>query len=224
MRPAIEIDVGGTLTLDVPEGAPSSATVTIFRGTTVLVSETAAAVADSTLSCAIAPATASALGVHLALWSYTVGSETYRRRQLFSVVAAILQPTLTPERLTTYYAGLLTGRQHHAGMTHATAIATAWVHLMELVEAMGAENAHRLLDPAPLEPAHAALAAWIIARNFAPGSATTNDWQAWAQERLGEARGLLEDALRRAAYDANDDAKITPGEARVDFMRRRLTR
>lgn len=224
MRPAIEIDVGGTLTLDVPEGEPSTATVTILRGTTVLVAETAATVAGSTLSCVVTPSTADALGVHLALWSYTVEGVTYRRRQLFSVVAAILQPTLTPTRLTTYYAGLLTGRQHHAGMTHATAITTAWAHLMEMVEASGADNAHRLLDPAPLEPAHAALAAWVIASNFAPGSSTTSDWQAWAQDRYTDARRMLDDALRRAAYDTNDDAKITPGEDRRDLMRRRLTR
>lgn len=226
-RPAVEIDVGGTLSIDVAEsGTVSSATVTIYdeNGTITSVDGATATIASAVLSYTVASGIVDAVGQYRARWAYVIGTATYRRDQVFDVARAVLRPTLSATRLVSDYYGLLSQRTHPAGMTHATALTTAWAHLLAMIEAAGS-NPHQVIDPRPLEATHAALAAWVLASNFTPGGSSSQDWQAWAEQRRIEAQTLLADALRHIDwYDASDDLIPSSDEQQTNRARRRLTR
>ena len=218
-RPAIEIDVGGTLTAQVAEGTLTSATISIYdeNGTITSVSGTAATASGTTLSYTVAAGIADAIGRYRARWSYVVATVTHKRDQLFDVVRAVLRPTLTEARLAADYYGLLKGRTFASGMTHTLALTTAWSELLDLVEMKGSEP-NLIIDPRALEPAHAAKAAAILASNFAPGA--QGDWQQWAELRHADADRLLTQALTSLDfYDASDD--LAPDASEQDTNRRR---
>lgn len=247
VRPAIEVDVGGTLTVDVAEaGVITAATVTIKdEKNAEAVTDASATVSGSRLSYTVASGAVDTIGYwgparetdttrtglgrvdgrtsgYVAVWTYTIGGVARKRRQVFDVVRSVLRPTLTPAALFGRY-GLLQGITGR--ITAQQAIDAAWVDVFEGLEASGVQP-NLWIDPAGLEVVHAAFAAWRFASNLSTGSAQTGDaYQAWAADRLAEARMMLTDAARRVDfYDANDDLVPSAGEAHANRARRRLSR
>lgn len=224
VRPALKLNVGGVLAVDVAEpGIVTGATVTIYdrRGLPV-VANAPATVSGSRLSYAVAGNVADAVGTWRAEWVYTAGGVPSERQQLFDVARSVLRPTLTTAGLFSRY-GLLSGMTGRVSARDA--IDAAWVDVFDAVEAAGSKP-NLIIDPRPLETAHAAFAAWRYALNLRAGSAATGDeWQAWAEERYSEGKALLTSALEHLDwYDANDDLKPNDDELQANRGRRILTR
>jgi hypothetical protein len=226
MIPAVQIDGGGVLTLDVPEtGAISSASVSLFdpRGEPTVVVDAAVTVVGSRLTYAVAGVVVGALGRYRARWSYTIGGVVYTSDRLFEVSRSVARPTLSAARLLSEYAALFAGRLPPA-MTAQQALDTAWRQIGWQVHLAG-KSIHRVVDTSQLEPAHALWAASLISANLAPGSATSNDWQARAEALRAEAQALLTQALQSVVWhDEDGDLKPTPPEQNVNTRRIIATR
>jgi hypothetical protein len=229
VKPALQLAVGGTLSFDVPEGAPASGTVVVkdYNGTTIVAS-TAATVTTAggitTLSYAAGAAAAPLLGENYrAEWTYTVGSTPYTRPQLFDVVANVLYPTLSTTKLTTVHARLLSGRFPAGVTSFANEIALAWGDVQKALRGYG-KNPNKIIDPAPLEDAHAHFAAARIASSYQPGNATAGEWQQWAEMRYQQARAALDLAMADLAYDADQSGTLDVAEAHTAGRTFRLSR
>lgn len=220
LRAVLLKDVGGSLSFSVPEGsAPSSAFVTVYDHAGAEAIARASVTVGTTLSVSISAGVCDTVADNYrALWEYTVDGTTYRRNQPFDVVRAILYPTITTSaQLARRFPDIL-GRN---AASEATLIAEAWSDLLDDIRAKGS-SPHRIMDPAPLTRAHAALAASYIARSYRPGGQQSpNDWQAWAAERAEEYRSELAAALANVAwYDETDD--LIPTDDEVNLSRSTL--
>jgi hypothetical protein len=222
MIPAVELDVGGTLTVDVAEaGAITAATVSLFdvKGDATSIVDAAATVDGSRLSYVVAGAVVGALGRYRARWTYTIGGVSYTRQQVFEVSRTVARPTLSPARLLSEYAALFTGRLPPT-MTAQQALDSAW-RLMGWQVHLAGKSIHRIVDLSQLEPAHAYWAASFISANLAPGSAASNDWQARAAALLADAQATLAQALQSVVWhDADGD--LLPGAAEQNVNARRI--
>jgi hypothetical protein len=225
-RPAFEKDIGGTLTTTVAEpGVISAATVSVYDHVgDIVVTDATATISGSTLSYAVSGSVCDDLSStrrYRARWVYTIGSGTFRLDQPFDVVKAVLRPSLTREALVGVYFPSLAGRQ--AG-THGEAITATWTTLLDMLEHRGVKP-HRIIGGRELEPAHAALVAWHVARNFNGAGSTEAGWPAWAQDRWNEAQSLVEQAIGSLDfYDDDEDLKPSPGEVDARVSRTILTR
>lgn len=201
-RQAIAKDVGGTLYFDVPEsGTPSSATIAIYDegGAATSVTAGVVTVSSSQLSYAVAAGVVDQLGDNWrAVWTYVISGTTYTEDALFAVVKRVSRPTLTDAKLVGYHAALVKGRFVSGQTDHANARAAAWAELCDGLLTRGL-SIHRFRDPAFFESLHADLTAARILESLAPGTATTNDWQARAAD------------LRARAYDRLREIKAEPG-------------
>lgn len=218
-RPALLLDVGGTLSFTAPEsGTLSAATVTVYdeNGTITSIDGSAATVAGSTLSVVVGASVVDEVGRYRARWTYTAGGVVYRRDQLFDVARAILAQTLTAARLVSDYYTMLANR---VATSHATLLTTAWGEMLDDIERAGS-NPHRIIDSRPLERAHAALTASMIAENLQPSAAGASDWIAWSQARRADYVRLLAAALDSVDwYDEGDD--LLPASGELDARRGR---
>jgi len=223
-RPALKWNVGGVLVIEAAEpGVVSAPSVQVYdlRGEPVGAPLTPT-VEGSRLRVTVPGASVTERGQYRAAWSYTVGGVEYDRQQLFDVVRSVLRPTLTQEGLLMRY-GLLAGTRSR--MTLSAAIEAAWGDVFDAIES-GGSKPNLIIDPRPLEAAHAAMAAWRYALNLSSGSQQSgDDWQAWASERLAEGRQMLADALRHVDwYDANDDLIPDEPEREANRSQRLLSR
>jgi hypothetical protein len=133
-----------------------------------------------------------------ALWTYVIAGTTYRRNTTFDIELSLIYPTLvTPAHLYARYP-ILENRDFLGAVgSQTTVIATAWEDLLQRLRGFG-KNPNRFIDPYGLEPAHGALAASYIAKNYRPGK--TTDWQQWAEERAAESDRLLRQSLSNFAW------------------------
>ncbi len=227
-KPALEIAVGGTLAFDVPEGDPTSGTVTIYDGNGVVtdIVADAATVVGGALTYAIDGTYVPVIAPNYrADWTYVVAGITYGpRRQTFEVVRAVSYPTLTSAKLTQFYAPILTGRYAKGETDHAKAIAVAWGRVQRELRARG-KNPNDLVDPRPLEESHAHFASAQAARNFSAGSAQSAEWQAWAAEEERFAMDGFDATIANLEWiDLTKDLIPSVGEQNVGGGRVRLSR
>lgn len=229
VKQALALAVGGTLTFDVPEGAPASGTVVLKDPNgTVIVASTAATVSTAggitTLSYTAGADAAPLLDENYrAEWTYTVGSTPYVRAQLYDVVRGVVYPTLNATKLATVYARLLSGRYPTGVASFANEIALAWGDVQKAVRGYG-KDPNKIIDPAPLEDAHAHFAAARIASSYQPGSAAAGEWQQWADMRYQQARAALDLAMANLAYDADQSGTLDTAEAHTGARTFRLSR
>lgn len=237
LRPVLLRDTTSTVSFDVPESRagidPSSATVTIYDGAgepTSVVS--AAATVTSATPQAQARLTYSVPGNVLtltgdgwrAVWSYSVEGVVYARNQVFEVRRSRIYQTLTADRFVRSYYPLLRDRTPR-GMTVGDAIEVGWTALLDEVVALG-RNPNLIIDPLPLERAHAAFAAAHIAHSLSAGSSDGGaTWQQWASQTLADGRDMLRAVLSSVAwYDADEDLKPGLNELSEDLGRLTFSR
>jgi len=225
-RIALRKDAANALTFAVPEGTPTgSPTVIVYDSAGVVaVADTAATISGSTLSTTISALVLATLAVNYrAQWSYTVGSTAYVRNSTFDVVLSPLYMTLTEALLTTRYAPLLRDRFAPDATTFTAEIALGWDMLHAALRAYG-RDPNAVIDPKPLEPAHAYWTASVIAANYGPGS-VGDEWQAWAQSMRSEGQRAFDQAVSSVAwYDETADLVPSAGEADARLNRTRVTR
>jgi hypothetical protein len=220
MKTAVKKNVSGTLSFAPPEGAADSGSVEIYRpGDTVPYATLTATVSGGVLYRVYTAATVENLGRgYRARWQYAIGSRNYDRSVVFDVVASVLYPTVTgangQAKLLDRYP-ILAGRLPPSESNYHDMIAIAWDDLDSMIRAR-ALDPHSIVDPQPLEAVHLALTASYVARSYRPGSAATGvDWQAWAQDRIVEARELLDARLASIDwYDADQD--LVPSSRELD--------
>lgn len=224
-RIALRKDADQTLSFAVPEGTPTAATVVIYDSAgAVLVASSTATITASTLSKVIPAASLSTLATNLrAQWSYTVGTATYVRSSTFDVVLSPLYMTLTETLLTTRYATLLRDRFAPGSTSFTAEIALGWDEIHAALRAYG-KDPNRVIDPAPLEPAHAYFTASAIATNYGPGG-ENDEWQAWARTMRAEGQRSFDQATSSIAwYDETQDLAPSSGETDARLNRTRITR
>lgn len=235
-KPVLIKGADGTLTFEVPESSagfnPTSATVTVHdeTGTVTSVSGSAATVTDATaldpakLSISVGAAIVDAEALNYrATWVYTIKGEQQTRSQTFEVRRSALYQTVTETTFFSRYFPILRGRIAPGGMTVRTALDTAWDRLHAELRALG-RNPNLIIDPKPLEAAHAGFTAAVLARGLAL-TGDTGDVQAWAQDREREAKEALQAAIANCDwYDA--DQSLTPdgGEERQNLTVLRFSR
>jgi hypothetical protein len=236
LRQALLEHIGGTITFEPQEsGTITAAQADVFDSTG---DQQITADVNVAITQASGPAPAqlaysipgnsvlvSELGENLRiLFTYVVAGVTYRRNVTFDCTLALIYPTLTtPAQLAQYYP-ILEGRDFLGASKQANLIATAWQDLLNRIRGFG-KNPNRIIDPAPLEPAHAALAASYVARNYRPGSSQSTDWQQWAAARSEDAQRLLREVMSNYPwYDLNEDLVPTIDEEHLGLQNIRLTR
>jgi hypothetical protein len=219
LRPAMLRNVGGTLAIDATEGSPSAATVEIFNAVGVSVDTPVVTRAAAHLTCTVTAGVCAAIGADLrALWTYTVGTSIYRKNQLFDVVVALIYPTLTTAAQLAKLYPVLEGRDFLGVAKQDDLIAAAWADMLDEIRTMGREP-NFLIDGAPLTAAHAAFAAASVARNFRPGAASSDDWQAWAAAAEEKGHKLLTAGMGNWRwYDANENLVPEDEEKNVTGM------
>jgi len=236
LRQTLLESVGGALTFSPQEsGTITSAHVDIFDsvGAQQIFADSAVTITQASgdipaqLSYSVAgnSVLSAMLGENLrVLWTYAIGGATYRRNTTFDVAIAQIYPTLTtPQQLAQRYP-ILEGRDFLGDAKQQDLIGKAWEDLLNRIRGFG-KNPNRLIDPSPLEPAHAALAASYVARSFRPGSSQSVDWQEWALARADEAARLLNQSLANVLwYDRNENLIPTLDEQHVGLRSIRLTR
>jgi hypothetical protein len=227
VRPAFKLDTGGTLRFRPADGgAVTAATVSIYRAGETTAAVDAASATISTggdeLSYTFASSVPSLLGVYRAAWSYTIDGVSYDADQTFDVVRRVLRPTLTAGRLIEHYPIL----DQRVSESHATILGHAWGVLFGWLKHRGISNPHLIIDALQLEHVHAALSAYMIARSFEPGSASSADapWQAFAAERYAEAQALLDKTQGALDLDSDDDGHLGTAETAQATRRIRLSR
>jgi hypothetical protein len=225
VRPALKLDTGGTLRVRPSEGgAVTASTVSIYKPgqTTATVSAANATISTGgdELSYAVTSGTVDEVGVYRAAWSYTIDSVSYEYDQVFDVVRRILRPTLNAGRLVEYYPLL----EQRVSDTHAVLLDHAWGLLFGWLRHRGIPNPHLIIDALQLEPVHAAIAAYMVARSFAPGASGADVWQSWAADRYSEAQALLDRVQGALDLDGNDDGQLSSGETATRARIVRLTR
>ena len=227
---ALLLDVGGTLSFTTIDGTPSSASVSLFdtNGTLLVTGTPTITGTGSTavLSYVVAAGYVDETGDNYrAPWSYTADGVARVRQQTWCVKARIAYHQLTSARLASpEYYPILASRTAPGTSTHDTAIAAAFAEYQAWVRAKGLDP-HRVMDTAPVEPIIAALAAHRIALSYGFGSATTNDWQAWAEARLVDAQRLFDKLLQSVGwYDADESLDPDDSETGANLGVLRITR
>lgn len=227
---ALLLDVGGTLSFTTRQGTPTSPEVKLYdpNGTLLVTATPTITGTGSTavLSYVVAAGYVDDTGDNYrARWSYTAGSVAYVRDMLWSVKARIVDHNLTTAILVspTYYPALA-NRYPPGSSSHDTAIEGAFEQYQGWVRARGLDP-HRVMDTAAVDNITAALAAHRIAINFGIGSATTNDWQAWAEARLIQAQRLFQEMLQSVGwYDADESLDPDASETHANLGVLRITR
>lgn len=216
MRQALAKDIGGTIYFDVPiPGVISAATGAVFKDTDAKDSPTVAAAsatqAGQRLSLAVASGTVDRLSETRpwrVQWAVTINSVAYKFSTFFDVVGQVVYPSLDVHRLVTRYCPMLRGRDFPDDLTaFESLLQTAWDEVGDWFVAHGL-TVHMLIDPDPVEPAHAYLTAALIAENYDPGETTT--WVERADRWRQMARESLERAAARLTVDRDED--IRPDE------------
>lgn len=230
MIPAIQKDVGGTLSFDVPEsGTISAAHVAIYdpRGAEIR-AESAANFDDAArvISTAIAPEEAAELYLpsshgayqYQARWRYTVGAVELRRLQIFEVRRYVAYCPLTSAKLETYDP-LIRDRIWPGQVDWSPQIRLAWERdVCGTIRAKG-RNPHLVRDVDALEEATALFALSRIYGGW--GASYANQAAAYkdsAAAALGQQFGALD------WYDENEDLVPDDAERRRPVWSIRCTR
>lgn len=223
--PVILLDTASTLSFTPGEGTPSSTSVAIYDENGTLAESPATTVSGSTISCTVAAGTVDEVGsTYRARWTYTAGGTVYKRDQRFVVRASIAGARLTTSRFVSDYYPLLADRYPRGVSSWQTLIDSAWVEMGFDLSARSID-VNRIIDYAPLERAHAALAAWKIASNYSFGNDVSSVMQAWADSRRADYQTYLTAALANLAwYDGDDDLLPNAGETNVNLSRLRFSR
>jgi hypothetical protein len=237
LRPVLLRDTTSQIAFDVPESRagvdPSSATLTIYNsvGEPTSVVGASATVTPATPQ-APARLTYSVPGSILsttgdgwrAVWSYVVDDVAYARNQVFEVRRSRIYQTLTPDRFVRAYYPLLRDRTPR-GMTVSDSIEVGWSALLDEIVALG-RNPNLIIDPLPLERAHAAFTAAHIAQSLSAGSSDGGaSWQQWAAQTLSDGKEMLRGVLSNVAwYDADEDLKPGLSELSEDIGRMTFSR
>lgn len=221
MKPALEKDIGGTLTYPVPEaGEVTNAKGTLYdaKGDLLAAEATATILTDpSRLTMVITSEQAAALGENYRmLWTYAVGGTDKRKHQLFDVVRAVVEAPLTTKEQLFKRHPIFEGRDFPG--VHINDLGqSSWTDLCDLIIAKG-RNPNLLIDATPLTAAHAALWASNVARNFQPGNGQAGGkWQQTAAELWDKAHELLDEVFSNLAwYDASKDLKPSDDEVNTN--------
>ena len=229
-KPALLWQVGGVLTFDVPEtDAVTSPTLNVFdysgNPIAALQNQTPS-VSEQTLSFTVPGSAVPTLGRNYRCeWRYTVdGVAIGPRNTTFEVVRSVLYKTLTPAKLTGYYARLLNARYPPSVTSFQNEIDRAWAILQARIRGNGKDPNH-VIDPRPLEPAHALYAAALIAANYQPGNAQGADWQKWAADKRDEADREFDTAFANLEwFDVSEDLIPSYDEENAPGMQLRVSR
>lgn len=216
-KPALLVDVAGTLVFSPPEGTPTSGTVVIHDENGAVAELSAAGtVVGATLTRSILAATLDTVAPNYrALWTYVVAGVTYIRGQLFDVVAYVVTAPLGEVEFLERYP-LLTTRYPRGQTTFAAQRSQGWERVVQAIE-LGGLKPNRIMDSTPFVAAQAHFAAAAVFRNLGAGSADTDAWQAMARD--ADAAGVAEMQARLAnLYWYDTDESLTPGggETNVD--------
>lgn len=217
-RPALLAGVGGALTYEVIEGAPSAVSVSVYDDEGALAVTATPTISGSTLSYTVGASVCDEVGENFrARWTYTAGGVTYYRDQPFAVKKHVLTHQLSWDRFVREYAPLLKSRVGSIA-SPSDMIETSFAELLNLIRSMG-RDPHRIMDASPLEPVLAHLVMRRIAEQFSFGSAQGGDaYQQWAEGAAGRAAALLTQAMAAVDwYDEDEDLVPAAGEAQVNL-------
>tara|TARA_Y100000310_G_scaffold270569_1_gene284513 strand:+ start:145 stop:879 length:735 start_codon:yes stop_codon:yes gene_type:complete len=191
---------GSTLT------APSSGTVTIYEGSTVLVDAAAvtitADIAIYSLSAATIPTTLSLSDNWLIVWELVIGGETHTFQRTAALVRRELHPVVTPADLSALHqdaSSLLA-----SGQTLADFLDQAWDMLQRRLLAVG-RRPYLVLSDFALFDSHRHLAAYLLF-NDAASSVGDGRWAEMAEHHLD--RYEQEWSRLSLTYDMDEDGLV----------------
>ena len=191
---------GSTLT------APSSGTVTIYEGSTVLVDAAAvtitADIAIYSLSAATIPTTLSLSDNWLIVWELVIGGETHTFQRTAALVRRELHPVVTPADLSALHqdaSSLLA-----SGQTLADFLDQAWDMLQRRLLAVG-RRPYLVLSDFALFDSHRHLAAYLLF-NDAASSVGDGRWSEMAEHHLD--RYEQEWSRLSLTYDMDEDGLV----------------
>mgnify|MGYP003147457114 FL=1 len=191
---------GSTLT------APSSGTVTIYEGSTVLVDAAAvtitADIAIYSLSAATIPTTLSLSDNWLIVWELVIGGETHTFQRTAALVRRELHPVVTPADVSALHqdaSSLLA-----SGQTLADFLDQAWDMLQRRLLAVG-RRPYLVLSDFALFDSHRHLAAYLLF-NDAASSVGDGRWSEMAEHHLD--RYEQEWSRLSLTYDMDEDGLV----------------
>ena len=191
---------GSTLT------APSSGTVTIYEGSTVLVDAAAvtitADIAIYSLSAATIPTTLSLSDNWLIVWELVIGGETHTFQRTAALVRRELHPVVTPADVSALHqdaSSLLA-----SGQTLADFLDQAWDMLQRRLLAVG-RRPYLVLSDFALFDSHRHLAAYLLF-NDAASSVGDGRWAEMAEHHLD--RYEQEWSRLSLTYDMDEDGLV----------------
>lgn len=216
-RPALLVDVGGVLTYEVIEGAPSSVSVSVYDEAGTLAVTATPTISGATLSYTVGASVRDAVAENYrARWTYTAGGVTYRRDQPFAVKKHVLTHQLSWDRFVREYAPILKPRMGSIA-SPADMIETSFAELLNLIRSIG-RDPHRIMDASPLGPVLACIIMRRVAEQLSFGSPQSGDaFQQWAGAMAGRAAGLFTQAMASVDwYDEDEDLLPSADEAGVN--------
>jgi len=191
---------GSTLT------APSSGTVTIYEGSTVLVDAAAvtitADIAIYSLGAATIPTTLSLSDNWLIVWELVIGGETHTFQRTAALVRRELHPVVTPADVSALHqdaSSLLA-----SGQTLADFLDQAWDMLQRRLLAVG-RRPYLVLSDFALFDSHRHLAAYLLF-NDAASSVGDGRWSEMAEHHLD--RYEQEWSRLSLTYDMDEDGLV----------------
>ena len=191
---------GSTLT------APSSGTVTIYEGSTVLVDAAAvtitADIAIYSLGAATIPTTLSLSDNWLIVWELVIGGETHTFQRTAALVRRELHPVVTPADVSALHqdaSSLLA-----SGQTLADFLDQAWDMLQRRLLAVG-RRPYLVLSDFALFDSHRHLAAYLLF-NDAASSVGDGRWAEMAEHHLD--RYEQEWSRLSLTYDMDEDGLV----------------
>lgn len=215
-RIALLRDVGGTLRCEVPEGGPSSATVSIYdeNGAITSIDASAATVTGQTLSVSVGAGIVDQVGQYRARWIYTADGATRYRDQLFYVARALFDAPCGEESFLAQYP-ILRDRMPRKVANATAFLDRAWGEIESRLRAKNLDP-FRIVDPGPFEPVQAAYAAAFLAENLSAAATEADEWGSKAIAWMRYADAAFDRVLANLDwYDEDQDMLPGADEQRV---------